>query len=190
MTSQYVVLLDADAQERADKERNQILLKQDGQIRDFWRKRLGFVEFQAPRLRRQYYLQHLPVFTVGISLDDFLDATDHPDIRAEFWAQWAMMASQLFDMYPPPGPVQGNVVDVMTGQPAIIDPGPPNLQLRLQVWGIEQARFKATDPLQLNNVRDMGCVLAPFWRERWFYAYKGVLKQLHDMRRVLREVMA
>lgn len=187
----YIVLQDADSQQRADERRNEILLKQDEQTRQFWRERLGFVETQPPRIRRQFYLSKLPVFSVTVDLDGFLEAVDHPDTRAEFWATWGPMAASLFDVNPPPGPVMGPApIDPLTGQqgmPQMIDPGPPNYQLRQTVWAIERARMLQTDPLELNSVRDMGALLEPYWRERWFYHYQPVLDELRDMRKVLRE---
>jgi hypothetical protein len=175
----YTILLDQDAQERADKRRNGILFSQHDQLVSFWGKRLGLMQYQTPRLRREWYMTHQPVFAVDTTLDEWLSAVDHVDDRAMFLAMWGSSVPALLEQLPPQGPVMGPV-DPMTGQPTVLAEGPPNYDLRVFLWSLARERVLTTGEVR------MGDVLTSYYRERYTFNPKPVVAELRDMRQLFK----
>lgn len=188
----YVVLQDEDAQKRADERRHDQLMKQDERIREVFRKRLGAMSERQPRFRRQFYEQHQPVFVSvnagaveTVTLDEFLEAVDDEEKRAVLMAKWEGIIPILLDATPPEGQPQMGDIDPATGQQAVIDPGAPNFDLKFQLWSSLRERV-LTQGLQ-NTVPDMACLLTPFYRERFTYWPARVVKELRDMRKLMKD---
>lgn len=171
---EYVVLESHEAQLRADKRCDELLMEQWKRIGDTYLTRIGgLLESWTPANRKQWYAIHEPMIVLpGFTVDDWLNAYDHQDARAEFYVQYGQMLPQILMRNPPSG---APVTDPQTGQ--VIQPSSPTYALRSDMYNRLVQQVTGGQP-------SLGAVLGDWIRAIYVYAPQRGVKLLRDYRRL------